>query len=105
MVKPGLGSPAEMQCGGHMFFAPVHDLHQLLPVIHFLKLHLLHRRSGDDKPIIVMALNLVKGHIKFVQMAGRNILRLVAADPDKGHIHLQRSIGKGTEKLKLRILF
>ena len=70
MVKPGLGSPAEMQCGGHIFFAPVHDLHQLLPVIHFLKLHLLHRRSGDDKPVIVMALNLVKGYIKFVQMAG-----------------------------------
>ena len=70
MVKPGLGSPAEMQCGGHIFFAPVHDLHQLLPVIHFLKLHLLHRRSGDDKPVIVMDLNLVKGYIKFVQMAG-----------------------------------
>ena len=43
MIQGRLGGPAEKDRGGHMRIRPVHDLRQLLPVIHFLEFHLFHR--------------------------------------------------------------
>ena len=66
MIKPRLGPPADMNGGGYMGGGPVHDLRQLRPVIHILKLHLLHRCAGDDHTVKLLLPDLIKGHIKLV---------------------------------------
>ena len=56
-------------------FAPLHDLAQLVPVVHLFKSHLLHRRPGDDHAVKFSVLQLIKGLIKGQQMFLGNIFR------------------------------
>ena len=69
MIETGLRCPAEKDCGSHMLLSPIHDLSQLIPVIHFLKRHLLHRCSCDDHSIKFTFLYIGERFIKLVQMA------------------------------------
>ena len=105
MVKPRLSRPAEINGGGHVPVAPFHDFHHLFPVVNFFKLHIFHRSSCDNHTVKFLILYLVKYYIKFVQMACRSILRLMAAHHHKSHVNLKRSIGEGTQKLQLCLFF
>lgn len=66
-----------MKCRSHMRLAPLHDLRQLVPVVNLLKLHILHRRTGNNHTIKALAADLVKRHIKLIQMRLRCIFRNV----------------------------
>ena len=68
IIESRLHTPADMKRRGHMRLAPLHDLRQLVPVVDLLKLHILHRRAGNNHTIKALAADLVKRHIKLIQM-------------------------------------
>ena len=59
VVQPGLCAPADMKGGVDVRFTEVHDLAQLVPIVHLLKIHGLHRRAGDDHAVVAIVLYLV----------------------------------------------
>ena len=63
-----LGSPAQMNRGGDIGFCPFHDLLHLVPVVYFLKRHLLNRSPRDDKSVKLLIFYILKPDIKFIQM-------------------------------------
>jgi len=69
-IQSGLGSPADVKGGMYMGGAPVHNGLQLLPVIYIFKFHVLHRSAGNNHTVIFMFSNILKMHIKFINMAG-----------------------------------
>ena len=88
-----------------MRLCPVHDLHQFLPVIHFLKRNLFHRRPGNDHSVVIVLSDILKFDIKGIQMAGRCIFGFMACHRHKRHVHLKRRIGQRTQQLKLCLFF
>ena len=92
VVQPGLCAPADMEGGIDVRFAEVHDLAQLIPVVHLLKIHGLHRRAGDDHAVVAVVLHLVKGLVKGLKMGSRHMGGRVAGSLQQGHVHLQRSV-------------
>ena len=56
-----------------MGLRPVQDLTGFIPVIHFLEGNILQRCSGNDQSIEFTIPDLIKGSVKFVQMARRGI--------------------------------
>ena len=52
VVKPRLRAPADVEGGVDVRLRPFHDLAQFVPVLHFLKLEVFHRRAGDDEMCI-----------------------------------------------------
>ena len=64
MVQSRLSAPAHIQCGVDMDLAPVHQFHQFVPVIHFLKFHMLHGSSGDDQAVKGLILHIVEGLVE-----------------------------------------
>ena len=104
IVKPCLRSPAEIDCGRHIRLCPVDDMRQLLPVIYLLKLHQLDRRPSDNHPIKTAVPDVIKFHIKFIQMARRRIFCLMRAHFYKCDVDLKRRIGERAQQLQFRIL-
>ena len=88
MIQTCLCSPAQKNRRCHMTFCPVHDLCQLVPVIHFFKLHLFYRCSCHDHSIKLHIFEFRKSLIKFIQMIGRRIFCLMALNCHKSHVHL-----------------
>ena len=90
-----------MQGGIDIRLAEIHDLAQLRPVIHLLKVHGLHRSAGDDHAIVAVMLHLVKGLIKGLQMGRGDVRCLMAHRLQQGHVHLQRRVGQQPGNLGL----
>ena len=105
IVHSRLCPPAQMQGGRHMALRPLKDLADLLPVIHVLVFHLLHRCPGDDQPVKIASLNIRKTLVEFIQMTHRRILGLMAGHRNKCHIDLKRRVRQGTQKLQFRLFF
>ena len=72
----------------------IHDLAQLRPVIHLLKIHRLHRGTGDDHAVVAVIFDLFKGLIKRLQMGCRDMGGRMAGRLQQGHMHLQRGVGQ-----------
>ena len=94
VVQARLRTPADMQGGIDVRLAEIHDLAQLRPVIHLLKVHGLHRSAGDDHAVVAVMLHLVKGLIKGLQMGRGDVRCLMAHRLQQGHVHLQRRVGQ-----------
>ena len=92
--------PSKMNSGCYMTFAPLHDLRQFFPIIHFFKLHLFYRCSGNDHTVKFLFFHLFKAYIKLIQMASGSILCFMTRHCHKGHINLQRCVGQRSEQLK-----
>ena len=60
VVEPRLGPPADVEGRVDMAFGPLHDLAELLPVLHLLEGQVLHRRAGDDEAVEVPAAHVVE---------------------------------------------
>ena len=104
VVQTRLSPPADMKRGCDVRLGPFHDHGQFLPVSHLLKLHHLHRSSGDDHAVVFPLADLRKRHVKLIQMAGRRILGLVGTQHQKRAVNLQRRVGQRPQKLGLRLL-
>ena len=92
VVKPCLGTPADVEGGVDMGLAPLHDLAQFRPVVHFLKGQVLHRRAGDDESVERAVPHLVEGAVKGQHMLLRGVFGDVAAGGDQFQLDLQRGI-------------
>ena len=101
VVQARLCAPAHVQGGVDIRLAEVHDLAQLRPVVHLLKIHSLHRRAGDDHAVVAVVLHLVKGLVECIQMGGRHMGGGVAGRLQQGHVHLQRRVGQQPGNLGL----
>ena len=84
--------------------APLHDLADLRPVIHVLVLIIFHRRARDDHAVKTAFFDLIEGDVKFIEMAGRRVLRHMGGQHQKGDVHLDRRVGQSPQKLGLRVL-
>ena len=100
VIQSRLRAPAKMNSGCYMTFAPLHDLRQFFPIIHFFKLHLFYRCSGNDHTVKFLFFHLFKAYIKLIQMASGSILCFMTRHRHKGHINLQRCVGQRSEQLK-----
>ena len=101
VVQARLRAPAHMQGGVDIRLAEVHDLAQLRPVIHLLKVHGLHRCAGDDHAVVAVVLHLVEVLIERFEVCCRNVGRRMAGRLQQGHVHLQRGICQQTGDLGL----
>lgn len=100
--EAGLGPPADVQCGVDMGGGPVHDLAQLVPVVHIGEVQILHRRAGDDHAIELPVLDLVEGGVEGGEMVGVRILGDVAQGVEQFHLDLEGGVGQLAQQLGLR---
>ena len=105
VIQSCLRAPAEMNRGSHMGFAPLHDLGQFIPVVHFFKFHLFHRCSGNDHAVKLLIFHLIKTYIKFIQVASGSIFCFMACHRHKSHIDLQWCVGQRTKQLQFGLFF
>ena len=101
IIKSRLCAPADMKGGVDVRLTEVHDLAQLLPVIHLFKVDLLHRRTGDDHAVIAVVLHLVEGLIKRLEVGRRDMGRRMAGRLQQGHVDLNGRIGQQAGDLGL----
>ena len=102
VVEPRLGAPADVQGGVDMGFGPLHDLAQLLPVVHRLKVQVFYRGAGDDQAVVVLVLDLVVGGVEGLQVAPVHVLGVVADGLQQFHLDLQGGVGEFPQQLGLR---
>ena len=82
-----------------MGLAPGHDLGQLLPVIHLFKRQLLHRRPGDDKPVVPLLPQLGEGPVKVEEVLRRGVPGLMAGNLHQLDIHLEGGVAQQPQQL------
>ena len=84
-----------------MGLAPLHNLSQLLPVIHLLKGQVFHRCAGDDHAVEFPILQLIEGLVEGQQMLLRRILGSVAGHHHQLQMHLQGGVAQNPAQLGL----
>ncbi|MNI88364.1 hypothetical protein D3C73_1456570 [compost metagenome] len=70
IVQSRLGRPTNMHGRSYVILAPFEDALQLLPVVHVLEFHLLHRRTGDDQSVQTAVCNFIERFVEALQMLG-----------------------------------
>jgi len=85
-------APAQVHGGEDVRLAPVHDLAELVPVVHVLKGHVLHGGAGDDEAVVILVLEGLEGVVELHQVVGRDVRGLVAGDAHEVAAHLQRGL-------------
>ena len=88
VVQPRLGPPADVHGGVDVGFGPVHDPAQLFPVVHLFKVQVFHRSTGNHQTVIILVLDLIKGGVEGVQVAGVYVLGIVAHRLKQIHLNL-----------------
>ena len=99
--QPRLRPPADVEGAVDVGLGPRHDLAQLRPVVHLLKLQVLHRRAGDDKAVIFVVLDLLKGGVEGFQMRHVGVMPHVAGCLQQLHLDLKRRVGQLAQQLGL----
>lgn len=98
--EAGLRGPADVHRGKDVVRGPVHDGGQLFPVADFRKLHLLHRRAGDDQAVEVLLAHLVKGFVERLQVLQGRVARKVRGRAQEGDLHLQGRVADDAQQLR-----
>ena len=100
MIERGLCAPADVKGGVDVREGPVHDFAKLGPVADIFIAHFLDGRAGDDKAVILIAADFVKGLIEGKQVVFRGVGRGVAGGLDQIDFNLQGGIGEAAEDLR-----
>ena len=74
VVESGLRRPADIKRGRNVRTRPIEYFGYLVPVGHFLKVHLLHRGSGNNHTVVLLVTHLVEIRIESFHMFYRSIL-------------------------------
>jgi hypothetical protein len=82
---------------------PLHNAAQLRPVVHFLKLHQLHRRAGDDQAVKGAVGHLVEGFVKGEHMLLGCVFGYMAAGGDQLQVDLQGRVSQNPGQLGLGV--
>ena len=101
VVEASERAPAQVHRREDVLLGPVDDLAELLPVVHVLKGHLLHGRTGDDEAVIVLVAEAVEGVVELHQMVLRDVRGRVGRDAHEVAAHLQRRLGDEAQELRL----
>ena len=101
VVQPRLRPPADVEGGVDVGLGVVHDLAQLVPVVHLLEGDGLHRRASDDHAVETAVPHLVEGLVKGFEVGGGDVGGRVAGRLQQGHVHLQRAVGQQPGDLRL----
>ena len=99
IIQSRLGSPADVEGGVYMGFAPLHDPAQLRPVVHVLKGHLFDGSPGDDHAVKFPVLQLVEGLVEGQQMFLGGVLGFVGGDHHQFQVHLQGGVAQQAAEL------
>ena len=91
-----------MHRGINVSLAPFHYLGKLIPVVDLLERDLLYGSSRDYKTVVISLLHLRESLVVLQEMLFTRMSGDMGCDSHKVNIHLQRSIGERTEKLRLR---
>ena len=92
MIEPGLRRPTYIQSRSHMRTCPIKNFRNLIPISHFLEIHLFHRCSRNNHTIILLMTHLVEIRIERLHVFYRCILGGMTFDLHKRDLHLKRSI-------------
>ena len=90
IIEPCISTPADMKGRVDVGFAPLHNLHQFRPILYFLEIVVLHRSAGNNKTVITLIFDLVKGCIEGVQVFRRRVAGTIRTGIEKIHIYLDR---------------
>ena len=101
VVEACLGAPADMQGGGDMGLAPLHDLAQLGPVVHLLEGDLLHGGSRDDHTVVLLVLDLVEGLVEGQHMLLGGVAGLMGGGLEQLQLHLEGGVADEARDLGL----
>jgi hypothetical protein len=80
---------------------PVDDPAELVPVVNVLEVHLLHRRTRDDKTVVVLVGKRVKRVVELHEVVLRDVRGLMRGDAHEVAAHLQRRLGDEAQNLGL----
>lgn len=100
--QAGLSSPADVQRRVDMGSGPIHDLAQLVPVVHIGEVQILHRRTGDDHAVELPVLDLVEGGVEGGEVVSVRVLGDVAQGVEQLNLHLEGGVGQLAQQLGLR---
>ena len=82
-----------------MPFCPVKDFGEIVPVVHLVEIHLLDRRSGDDKSVVVFVFYVVETLVEHIDMLLWGVFRLMTVDIKQIEFDLQRAVGQQPEQI------
>ena len=101
IIEPCISTPADMKGRVDVGFAPLHNLHQFRPILYFLEIVVLHRSAGNNKTVITLIFDLVKGCIEGVQVFRRRVAGTIRTGIEKIHIYLNRGVRELSHQLNL----
>ena len=101
VIESGLSSPADVQGGVDVGLGPLHDLAQLVPIVHVGEVQVLHGGAGDDHTVVFSVTDLIEGGIEGGQVVGIGVLRDVAGGVQQLHLHLEGGVGQLAQQLGL----
>ena len=94
VIQPGQRTPAQMNGGIYVFAAVIHDLAQLVPVVHILIVQVLNGGTGDDHTVKALIAHRIKGFIKRLHVLLRGVGGIMGLGLQKGQLHLQGAVGQ-----------
>ena len=105
VIQPGQRTPAQMNGGIYVFAAVIHDLAQLVPVVHILIVQVLNGGTGDDHTVKALIAHRIKGFIKRLHVLLRGVGGIMGLGLQKGQLHLQGAVGQKACQLGFRYNF
>ena len=88
IIQSGKRRPADVQGGKNVGLCPLHNVADLVPIVHILEFQMLHRRTGDDAAVIILIPDLRKSSVECGEMVLGCVLADMAGDVQKFHTHL-----------------
>ena len=101
VIKTGLRAPADVQGGMNVRFRPFHDFNQLVPVLDLLERHQLDRCAGDDKTVVFLVANVVKGLVERQEVILRRVFGMIGLGLDEVDLDLNGRVGQTAQNLRL----
>ena len=101
VIKTGLRAPADVQGGMNVRFRPFHDFNQLVPVLDLLERHQLDRCAGDDKTVVFLVANVVKGLVERQKMILGRVFGVIGLGLNEVDLDLNGRVGQAAQDLRL----
>src|ERR1051325_1091814 len=99
MIECRLRAPTNIKRGLNARFCPIHNFSQFVPVFHFFKRHLFHRRTCNNESVKFFTADVIESEIVVEQMLRVRVLGFMRGSMQQSYFHLQRGIGKQAQEL------
>ena len=78
---------------------PVENRLELVPVVHIFERHMLYRRAGDHKTVVIVVFERIEVFVELDEMIGGNVRGLMRGGLHEVDFDLQRRLGNQTQQL------